>query len=109
MMRLVGSAIADYSISSSSVTAIGFATWGNIAKRDELDAQQYIRNASCNDDDEYVAESIDRTYTGSAAVDNSRGSAALESNHSHFVLVDSGEEGGRAWGGEIALRAATES
>ena len=34
--KLVGDAISDYSV-GSKVTAIGFATWGNVAKRHELD------------------------------------------------------------------------
>ena len=33
----------------------------------------------------------------------------LEPNHTHFLLVDSGAEGAKAWGGEIALRVAIET
>lgn len=106
VMKLVGDAIADYSVSTSSVTAIGFATWGNIAKRHELDAREspaeYLGDS--DDDGDESAVVVDRPYTASGERDNSRAHAALEPNHSHFVLVDTGKEGKSAWGGEIDLR-----
>ena len=84
--------------------------WGNIARRDELDEEVYSRPGSLSRvgkhhsaDTLKPAEVVDRAYTATEQ-DNSRAHAALEPNHSHFVLVDNGEEGKCAWGGEIALR-----
>ena len=42
-------------------------------------------------------------YTGHRS-QNSADGAALEPNHSHFVLIDTKKGGRAAWGGEIAMR-----
>ena len=44
---------------------------------------------------------IKYTYT---ALDNCRDAAALEPNHSHYVIADDGSRGFEAWGTEISLR-----
>ena len=44
-------------------------------------------------------------YEGGSA---SSAGAPLNAAHSHFILVDSGEEGGRAFGSEIDARVALE-
>ncbi|KAL1504852.1 hypothetical protein AB1Y20_008623 [Prymnesium parvum] len=45
------------------------------------------------------------SYTGGAAT---KDGAPLNPDHTHFVLVDNGLEGGKAWGSEIRLRVGVE-
>ena len=81
--------------------------WGNIAQRHELDDEPYTPRRTAHKwlatDGVSVGPSFETAYTAKEQ-DNSRSHAALEPNHSHFVLVDTGKEGRGAWGGEIALR-----
>ena len=55
-----------------------------------------------------AAPAVEATYSA-AGLRNGGDGARLEPNHSHFVLVDSGAVGGKAWGCEIPTRCAVES
>ncbi|XP_051695884.2 transient receptor potential cation channel subfamily M member 2 isoform X1 [Oryctolagus cuniculus] len=96
VMKQVGEAVRDFSLSSScrerGVVTIGVATWGTIHNRDSL-----IRRTPSQGD--FTAEySVDEEGQGSLT--------CLDSNHSHFILVDDGTHG--QYGVEIPLRATLE-
>ena len=131
VMKLIGQAIADYS--ADNVTAVGIATWGIVMNRHELEhgsvppsppgkAAAAAVAASGGDPSRLtsrVSGSFDaglgsgeevgtsvlglQEYTGHRS-QNSADGAALEPNHSHFILVDTKKNGRAAWGGEIAMR-----
>ena len=62
----------------ASGRARGLRSWGNIAKRHEIDDQPYTDMASASGaQPEPVCEVIDRTYTAQGEFDNSRSGAAL--------------------------------
>jgi ADP-ribose pyrophosphatase len=83
VMQLVGQAIAEY---NASVQCIGVVTWGVVLGRNHL---QGMRGGTTE-----LAQVSSNSVKG----------ANLEPNHTHFLLVDSGKEGDKAWGGEIAFR-----
>ena len=90
VMKLVGEGMAEYN-ALERVQLIGIANWGNIHGREALfDVRDGVI--------EY-AKTKPNDATG----------ANLEPNHTHFLLVDTGLEGGKAWGGEIAFRARLEA
>jgi len=87
VMRLVGQAIAKQDI---ELPLIGIFPWGVTNGRDRLDA----------------AVGRVASYAGAPA---SGSGAPLNSDHTHFILVDNGRTGGPAWGSEIALRSNLEA
>ncbi|MGH0117511.1 UNVERIFIED_CONTAM: hypothetical protein FKN15_038031 [Acipenser sinensis] len=85
VMKHVGDAVRDYTISSSSkdgkIVAIGIATWG------------IVHNRKCLG--KFPAEyTLDEESQGRLS--------CLDTNHSHFILVDNGTHG--KYSVEIALR-----
>ncbi|XP_031442375.1 transient receptor potential cation channel subfamily M member 2 [Clupea harengus] len=93
VMKHVGMAVRDYTLSSSSVkgeiVAIGVATWGTVHKRKSL-----IHPEGC-----FPADyTLDEQTQGHLS--------CLDSNHSHFLLVDDGTHD--RYGVEIGLRSRLE-
>ncbi|XP_034780925.2 transient receptor potential cation channel subfamily M member 2-like isoform X1 [Acipenser ruthenus] len=89
VMKHVGEAVRDYTMSSSSkdgkIVAIGIATWG------------IVHNRKClvSSEGKFPAEyTLDEESQGRLS--------CLDTNHSHFILVDNGTHG--KYGVEIALR-----
>ncbi|XP_041118797.1 transient receptor potential cation channel subfamily M member 2 [Polyodon spathula] len=89
VMKHVGEAVRDYTMSSSSkegkIVAIGIATWG------------IVHNRKClvSSEGKFPAEyTLDEESQGRLS--------CLDTNHSHFILVDNGTHG--TYGVEIALR-----
>lgn len=87
VMRLVGDAIAKQ---DADVPLLGIFPWGVTNGREKL-------QASVGKDAPY------------AAAPASGSGAPLNANHTHFILVDNGKEGGAAWGSEISLRTKIEA
>ncbi|NXA55395.1 TRPM2 protein, partial [Nothocercus julius] len=89
VMKQVGEAVRDFNLSSnykeSEIVTIGIATWGTVYNRDTLICPMGGFPA------EYV---LDEENQGSLS--------CLDSNHSHFILVDDGTHG--RYGVEISLR-----
>ncbi|XP_075793428.1 transient receptor potential cation channel subfamily M member 2 isoform X2 [Pelodiscus sinensis] len=89
VMKQVGEAVRDFSMSSSckegEIVTIGIATWGTVHNRSSLICPTGGFPA------EYV---LDEESQGSLS--------CLDSNHSHFLLVDDGTHG--RYGVEIPLR-----
>ncbi|XP_053420329.1 transient receptor potential cation channel subfamily M member 2 isoform X2 [Nycticebus coucang] len=89
VMKQVGEAVRDFSLSSSykegEVITIGVATWGTIHRREGL------IHPTGGFPAEYI---LDEEGQGSLT--------CLDSNHSHFILVDDGTHG--QYGVEIPLR-----
>ncbi|KAL2081309.1 hypothetical protein ACEWY4_023162 [Coilia grayii] len=93
VMKHVGMAVRDYTLSSSSIrgeiVTIGVATWGTVHKRRSL-----IHPEGC-----FPAHyTMDEQTQGKLS--------CLDSNHSHFLLVDDGTHG--QYGAEIDLRSRLE-
>uniref|UniRef100_A0A8C8SGT9 Transient receptor potential cation channel subfamily M member 2 n=1 Tax=Pelusios castaneus TaxID=367368 RepID=A0A8C8SGT9_9SAUR len=86
VMKQVGEAVRDFSMSSSckegEIITIGIATWGTVYNRGSL---------IYSNDTLYV---LDEESQGNLS--------CLDSNHSHFILVDDGTHG--RYGVEIPLR-----
>ncbi|XP_041117862.1 transient receptor potential cation channel subfamily M member 2-like isoform X2 [Polyodon spathula] len=89
VMKHVGEAVRDYTMSSSSkegkIVAIGIATWG------------IVHNSKClvSSEGKFPAKyTLDEESQGRLS--------CLDNNHSHFILVDNGTHG--TYGVEIALR-----
>ena len=91
VMRYVGEAVRDsgYLASQKPAVAIGIAAWGCVHGRDSLVSEEGKWPAS------YTA-----TPVGALQESN------LDSNHSHFILVDNGSQS--SWGSEIKFRMALE-
>ncbi|XP_037597956.1 transient receptor potential cation channel subfamily M member 2 isoform X5 [Cebus imitator] len=89
VMKQVGEAVRDFSLSSSykegEVITIGVATWGTVHRREGLIHPMGSFPA------EYI---LDEEGQGNLT--------CLDSNHSHFILVDDGTHG--QYGVEIPLR-----
>uniref|UniRef100_A0A8D2JAJ1 Transient receptor potential cation channel subfamily M member 2 n=1 Tax=Varanus komodoensis TaxID=61221 RepID=A0A8D2JAJ1_VARKO len=88
VMKQVGEAVRDFSMSSSykgEMVTIGIATWGTIHNRSSLISPMGSFPA------EYV---LDEETQGNLS--------CLDSNHTHFILVDDGTNG--KYGVEIPLR-----
>uniref|UniRef100_A0A3B5B4H9 Transient receptor potential cation channel subfamily M member 2 n=1 Tax=Stegastes partitus TaxID=144197 RepID=A0A3B5B4H9_9TELE len=88
VMKHVGQAVRDYALSSSvqgNIVAIGVATWGVIHNRDAL-----VHPEGC-----FPAHYLMDTKTQDRL-------SCLDSNHTHFLLVDDGTHG--HYGVEIELR-----
>uniref|UniRef100_A0A8C6YRI5 Transient receptor potential cation channel subfamily M member 2 n=1 Tax=Nothoprocta perdicaria TaxID=30464 RepID=A0A8C6YRI5_NOTPE len=89
VMKQVGEAVRDFILSSNykenEIVTIGIATWGTIYNRDTLICPMGGFPA------EYV---LDEENQGTLS--------CLDSNHSHFILVDDGTHG--RYGVEISLR-----
>uniref|UniRef100_A0A8C8SGK2 Transient receptor potential cation channel subfamily M member 2 n=1 Tax=Pelusios castaneus TaxID=367368 RepID=A0A8C8SGK2_9SAUR len=89
VMKQVGEAVRDFSMSSSckegEIITIGIATWGTVYNRGSLICPMGGFPA------EYV---LDEESQGNLS--------CLDSNHSHFILVDDGTHG--RYGVEIPLR-----
>ncbi|XP_004696953.1 transient receptor potential cation channel subfamily M member 2 [Echinops telfairi] len=89
VMKQVGEAVRDFSLSSSykesDVITIGVATWGTIHNRESL-----VNPSGCFPAEYFLDEEGQGSLT------------CLDSNHSHFILVDDGTHG--QYGVEIPLR-----
>ncbi|KAM6258365.1 transient receptor potential cation channel subfamily M member 2 isoform 1-T2 [Porphyrio hochstetteri] len=87
VMKQVGEAVRDFLLSCSckEIVTIGIATWGTVYNRDSLICPMGGFPA------EYL---LDEENQGSLS--------CLDSNHSHFILVDDGTHG--RYGVEIPLR-----
>uniref|UniRef100_A0A8C5T733 Transient receptor potential cation channel subfamily M member 2 n=1 Tax=Malurus cyaneus samueli TaxID=2593467 RepID=A0A8C5T733_9PASS len=92
VMKQVGEAVRDFVLScghkEGDIVTIGIATWGTVYNRDSL-------SVSCTLQGGFPAEyMLDEENQGSLS--------CLDSNHSHFILVDDGTHG--RYGVEIPLR-----
>ncbi|XP_032986871.1 transient receptor potential cation channel subfamily M member 2 isoform X2 [Rhinolophus ferrumequinum] len=89
VMKQVGEAVHDFSLSSSynkdEVVTIGIATWGTVHNRDGL------VHPTGGFPAEYIMDEEGQGHL-----------TCLDSNHSHFILVDDGTHG--RYGVEIPLR-----
>ncbi|XP_076858615.1 transient receptor potential cation channel subfamily M member 2 isoform X2 [Brachyhypopomus gauderio] len=89
VMKHVGMAVRDYTLSSRSmkaqIVAIGMATWGVIHNRQDL-----VHSEGCFP----ASYFLDEPHQGRLS--------CLDNNHSHFLLVDDGMHG--HYGAEIELR-----
>ncbi|XP_029794679.1 transient receptor potential cation channel subfamily M member 2 isoform X3 [Suricata suricatta] len=89
VMKQVGEAVRDFTLSSShhegEVVTIGVATWGTVHNREDL------IHPSGGFPAEYVVDEEGQGHL-----------TCLDSNHSHFILVDDGTHG--RYGVEIPLR-----
>uniref|UniRef100_A0A8D2KVZ5 Transient receptor potential cation channel subfamily M member 2 n=1 Tax=Varanus komodoensis TaxID=61221 RepID=A0A8D2KVZ5_VARKO len=96
VMKQVGEAVRDFSMSSSykgEMVTIGIATWGTIHNRSSLISPMVRRN--CTKAGSFPAEYVlDEETQGNLS--------CLDSNHTHFILVDDGTNG--KYGVEIPLR-----
>ncbi|XP_058379213.1 transient receptor potential cation channel subfamily M member 2 isoform X1 [Diceros bicornis minor] len=96
VMKQVGEAVRDFSLSSSrnegELVTIGIATWGAVHNRRSLIhptlLPSHLQGGFCA---EYVVDEEGQGHL-----------TCLDSNHSHFILVDDGTHG--CYGVEIALR-----
>ncbi|XP_057162738.1 transient receptor potential cation channel subfamily M member 2 isoform X2 [Ursus arctos] len=89
VMKQVGEAVRDFTLSSScnegEVVTVGIATWGTVHNREGL------IHPSGGFPAEYIMDEEGQGHL-----------TCLDSNHSHFILVDDGTHG--RYGVEIALR-----
>ncbi|XP_045357135.1 transient receptor potential cation channel subfamily M member 2 isoform X3 [Leopardus geoffroyi] len=89
VMKQVGEAVRDFTLSSShnegEVVTVGVATWGTVHNREDL------IHPSGGFPAEYVMDEESQGHL-----------TCLDSNHSHFILVDDGTHG--RYGVEIPLR-----
>ncbi|XP_064594682.1 transient receptor potential cation channel subfamily M member-like 2 isoform X2 [Liolophura sinensis] len=93
VMKHVGEAVRDYGLAQTSqkkVIAIGIATWGCIQRKETLINENGMWPAHYRLDDTRVKKET-----------------ALDSNHSHFILVDNGTQ--HHFGVEIPFRAELET
>ena len=90
VMALVGKGLAEYN-ALTAANCIGIASWGVTNGRDKLAGVQ------------------DETVQMPGDMEATRRGANLEPNHTHFLLVDTGVEGEKAWGHEIKFRALLEA
>uniref|UniRef100_A0A8D2QNS6 Transient receptor potential cation channel subfamily M member 2 n=1 Tax=Zosterops lateralis melanops TaxID=1220523 RepID=A0A8D2QNS6_ZOSLA len=92
VMKQVGEAVRDFILSCShkegDIVTIGIATWGTVYNRESLVCPMV---SQAGQDRAYV---LDEENQGSLS--------CLDSNHSHFILVDDGTHG--RYGVEIPLR-----
>lgn len=121
VMKHVGQAVRDYSLSNSiqgQIVAIGVATWGVIHNREAL-INEEVRLSyflhfycwQCNNlchFDFFVIVSIQGCFPALYMTDKtSQGRlSCLDKNHTHFLLVDDGTHG--HYGVEIELRTCLE-
>ncbi|EOD23701.1 hypothetical protein EMIHUDRAFT_457924 [Emiliania huxleyi CCMP1516] len=87
VMKLVASSLSS---SGVSMPILGFSPFGAINEREKLE----------------------RVYGGASTMVSTKATkdgAPLNAHHTHFLLVDSGKHGVKAWGTEINLRVAFES
>ncbi|KAF6122339.1 transient receptor potential cation channel subfamily M member 2 [Phyllostomus discolor] len=93
VMKQVGEAVRDFSLSSSynegEVVTIGIATWGTVHNREGL------VHPTGGFPAEYIMDEEGQGHL-----------TCLDSNHSHFILVDDGTHG--RYGVEISLRSKLE-
>lgn len=95
VMEMVGRMLQE---SSVEVPCIGVTSWGVVADKEEMAKKANGR----------VLDYNGKTKLG-AKFEAAEQRVALDPNHSHFVLVDTGAEGSSAFGKEIALRSMFET
>ena len=93
VMKLVGKTVQE---SNLDVPCIGVVPWGVIADREKLTQKE---NGTVHN---YVGVTT-------RSSDPNKTHVALDPNHTHFVFVDSGNEGSVAFGDEIELRSQLEN
>ena len=89
VMRLVGNALAKYNV---DLPVVGVFPWGVVNERELLTNVPSV-------------SSVSHYKPTKATIDG----APLNPHHSHFVFVDDGTKGRKAWGSEIHLRSALEA
>ena len=92
-MRLVGDAMHR---SQVPIPVVGILPWGVVNKREEL-------TALCK-----LFELTGKHASYKSSQCTSEG-VAINSGHTHFIFVDNGHVGSKAWGSEIAFRSALEA
>jgi len=94
VMLHVGKAVRQYAhvTKNQSLVALGIATWGTLHNRDQLIKQNF------HGPNPVLQYELSKPP---------KGLAALDKNHSHFILVDDGTE--NEYGKEIKFRAAFEA
>lgn len=88
--KYVGEALADY----PDIPCIGIAPFGAALDHEQIE-RKARRLAEARGAKEQTVE-----YTPTEA-DNAPHGAALEPHHTHFILIDNGSSGEKAWGTEI--------
>lgn len=91
VMKLVGEAVREY---QANVPCIGVTAWGAVHGREQLAGAGSWGEAERSGDVVFMRKAKKSDAAG----------ASLEPNHTHFLLVDTGEEGSRAWCGELDFR-----
>ena len=99
VMKLVGHAIVESDIDTSGIDILGIATWGIVADKDKLEPKKSEKNS-----DNGSPSSLEIEYRRPANVEEK--TAPLDSNHSHFILVDDGSV--YKYGVEIDFRSSLE-
>lgn len=103
VMALTGVALRSLGGSSrggdtdEQTPCIGIAPWRKVTHREKVYVDEGLPSSLVSMESNKLEEVV---YVKRRA--NSRESAALDHNHTHFLLVDNGKE---QWGGEVALRA----
>ena len=92
-MRLVGNAMHR---SQVPIPVVGILPWGVVNKRAELTALCQLFELTGQ------LQGFPSTSCTSEGV-------GLNSGHTHFIFVDNGHVGSKAWGSEIAFRSALEA
>lgn len=89
-MKYVGEALASH----PDIPCIGMPVFGNVLGSEQI-KKKVCSLADMRDNKEQMVEYVH------GESDNSLNGAALEPNHTHFILIDNGEKGPNAWGTEI--------
>lgn len=90
VMKYVGEALASH----PDIPCIGMPLFGNVL------GHELIEKKACSLDEMRDAKEQMVEYAPTEA-DNTLLGAALEPHHTHFLLLDNGEAGAKAWGMEI--------
>lgn len=92
VMKRVGEALANH----PDIPCIGMPLYGNV-----LDCEQIARRACSVDEWAWRGAAEETCEYLPCEADNAPHATALDPHHTHFVLVDNGERGTKAWGREI--------
>ena len=108
VMKLVGSMVhdSDDSRRTNDIVCIGIVPFGCVYKHEAMRVAPKGKVFAYEDlDPDKPAREAGRF--GKASIPTSKDRAALNPNHTHFLMVDDGKDG--AWGGEIDFRTALEN
>ena len=114
VMELVGRAMAGLESDAQPIPCIGVAPWGIVSQREHM--AQKVRATTPGARHEPLSKKRSRLgfrYVYGSRQDDDTADVheknALDQNHSHFLLVDDGSVGSRAYAGEIGVRTSLET